>query len=80
MFKEVGNDAEIETEENFARMIVDNGTTRTVSGAKWMDNFLQNMSPDERKKVEKHSENRFFRFGNSMRYPSNMEVTIPIKL
>ena len=80
VFKETGDDAEIETEESFDKMIVDSGTTRTVAGRKWMENHLENISHDERKLVEKHSERRFFRFGDSARYPSNQEVTIPIRL
>ena len=80
VFKESGNDAQIETEDNFDKMVVDSGTTKTVAGHQWMENYLDTLPPDEKNMIEKHSEQRFFRFGNSVRYPSNQEVVIPIKL
>ena len=80
VFKETGNDAQIETEDNFEKMVVDSGTTKTVAGHQWMENYLETLPPDEKNRIEKHSEQRFFRFGNSVWYPSNQEVVIPIKL
>ena len=45
-----------------------------------MKNYLEYLSDEERKSVKKEPEDRFFRFGNSVRYPSKEEVKIPIKL
>ena len=80
VFKETGNEAEIETNENLDKMIVDSGTTKTVAGSDWMKKYLESIPTEEQKSIEKHSEERFFRFGNSVRYPSKREVIIPVKL
>ena len=80
LYKETGDEAQIETKENHGKMIVDSGTTKTVAGVKWMNEYLESLSPEEQEKIEKHSEERFFRFGNSVRYPSKQAVEIPIKL
>ena len=80
VYKETGDEAQIETKENHGKMIVDSGTTKTVAGVKWMNEYLESLSPEEQEKIEKHSEERFFRFGNSVRYPSKQAVEIPIKL
>ena len=44
IFKEVGDEANFETKENHGRMIVDSGTTKTVSGQSWMVNYLETLS------------------------------------
>ena len=61
-------------------MIGDSGTTKTVSGQSWMDNYLDTLSEEEREAIQKEPEERYFRFGNSVRYPSKLEVKIPLKL
>ena len=78
MFREKRDVAEIETEENLDKMIVDSGSTKTVGGRKWMESYLENISRDEQKLVEKHFEQRFFRFGDSARYPSIRELTFDL--
>ena len=45
-----------------------------------MNTYLESLSPEERLSVSELDEDRFFRFGNSIRYPSKKEVMIPIKL
>ena len=61
-------------------MIVDSGTTKTVAGELWMQKYLESLPEEERKEIKQEPENRFFRFGNSVRYPSKQEVKIPLKL
>ena len=74
VFKETEHESQIETGDNDDKMIVDSGTTKTVAGKKWMDNHLANITSEEQKHVEKHPEERFFRFGDSARYPSTQEI------
>ena len=80
VFKETGCEAEMETNENLDKMIIDSGTTKTVAGKEWIENYLESISPKDRELVKNQSEERFFRFGNSVRYPSTQEIAIPIKL
>ena len=80
IFKETGAEAKIETSENLDKMIIDCGTTKTVAGKKWMMNHLSSLPEEERRNIQEREEDRYFRFGNSIRYPSKREVTIPIKL
>ena len=80
VFKETGEEAEIEANENVEKMIVDSGTTKTVAGAAWMRNYLKTLTQNEKENIRKHPEKRFFRFGNSSRYPSREEFSIPFKL
>ena len=80
MYKEASDEAKAETEENFDRMIVDCGTTKTVSGEKWMKTYLESLSEEEKELVFEEPEESFFRFGNSVRYPSKREVALPVKL
>ena len=80
VFKESGDEAKVATKDNHDRMIVDSGTTKTVSGEKWMKTYLASLTEEERDLVSEEDEERFFRFGNSVRYPSKKEVTIPIKM
>ena len=80
IFKETGEEARLETKDNLERMIIDCGTTKTVAGTKWMKNHLASLSEDDKKQIEEKEEKRFFRFGNSVRYPSTKEVSVPIKL
>ena len=80
IFKETGEEANVETKENTDKMIVDSGTTKTVAGIAWMKNYLEMLPGEEKKKIKKEPEERYFRFGNSVRYPSKEEITIPLRL
>ena len=66
--------------DNLDKAIVDCGTTKTVAGKYWMDKFLEIAEEGFKDKITKSKEKRFFRFGNSVRYPSKQEVSIPFKL
>ena len=80
MYKKTGEDAKVETKDNADQMIVDSGTTKTVPGVKWMNKYLESLTEEEKEKVSEEEEYRYFRFGNSIRYPSKKEVILPIKL
>ena len=66
--------------ENIDKMIIDCGTTKTVARKYCMENFLKTTEEERKKKIKYGTEKRFFRFGNSVRYPSKQEISIPIKL
>ena len=80
IFKETGEEATLEVKENADNMIIDSGTTKTVAGKNWMKTYLEFLSDEEKEKIKTEPEERFFRFGNSARYPSKEEVKIPLKL
>ena len=61
-------------------MILDTGATKTVSAEFWMKHFLDLLLSSVKKKVQRRKENRIFRFGNSVRYPSREELIVPIKV
>ena len=46
----------------------------------WIKTYLEFLSDEEKEKIKTEPEERFFRFGNSARYPSKEEVKIPLKL
>ena len=71
---------ETHLEEERNMMILDSGTTKTVAGSKWMTDYLQTRDQEELKSISRTTDYRFFRFVNSVRYPSTEEITIPIKL
>ena len=61
-------------------IVIDCGATRSVVGIEWLKDFMELLSNDERKRIKQRRNNRFFRFGNAVRYPSRLEVSIPITL
>ena len=67
-------------EEERNMIILDSGTTKTVAGSKWMTDFLQTRDQEQLKNISRQTDHRFFRFGNSVRYPSTEEITIPLQL
>ena len=66
--------------KSLRRMIIDSGATKSVAGRRWIKDFLTLMTNSERKNLTWKRENRHFRFGNSIRYPSRVEVLLPINL
>ena len=71
---------ETHLEEERNMMILDSGTTKTVAGTKWVADYLQTKDQEELKSISRTKDHRLFRFGNSVRYPSTEEITIPLKL
>ena len=66
--------------DNLDKIVIDCGATKTVAGRYWMDNFLEIVDKDFKEKIKYTKENRIFRFGNSVRYPSKQEISIPFKM
>ena len=54
----------LEEEKNM--MILDSGTTKTVAGSKWMTEYLQTTDQEQLKNISRQTDDRFFRFGNSV--------------
>ena len=79
-YKENGEEAKLEVRESNNKMIVDSACTKTVAGAKWMSTYLSKLPEKERKEVVEKEDSRYFRFGDSIRYPSKREVQLPIRL
>merc|ERR1711954_346786 len=65
--------------EKFGKAILDTGTSKTCAGKYFINHTLDLIPEEEKQKVSRRKENRVFRFGDSKRYPSKEEVTIPIK-
>ena len=66
--------------KSLRKLIIDSGATKSVVGAPWFKDFLLLLTNKESKELEYRRENRFFRFGNGVRYPSRQEVKLPITL
>ena len=79
-YKETGQEAKLEVKENCDKMIVDSACTKTVAGVKWISSYLSNLPEAEKEEVTEREDDRYFRFGDSIRYPSRKEVEIPVKL
>ena len=41
---------------------------------------MNHLDDDHREKIEVSKDHRYLRFGNNKQYPSNKEVTIPIRI
>ena len=67
-------------EEEKNMMILDSGTTKTVAGSQWMKDYIDTRDQEQLKDISKRPERRYFRFGNSVRYPSYEEISIPLQL
>ena len=61
-------------------MTENSNKTKTGAGSMWMKNYMDMIDDDTKQKVEERKEKRNFRFGNNIKYPSQKEVTIPLKL
>ena len=80
VYKENEDKNVVEENTNVDIMIVDSGTTKTVAGKEWINSYIESLPEEERSFVKSKPEERYFRFGNSVRYPSKEEVKIHIKL
>ena len=49
-------------------------------GIEWFKDFLKLLSDEERKSIKERRDSRYFRFRNGVRYPSRLEVSLPINL
>ena len=62
------------------RMVVDTAATKSVAGEFWYKNHREILDDSTKSMMKTRDEKRHFRFGNSVRYPSQFEVDIPINL
>ena len=65
--------------QKFGKATLDTGTTKTCSRKYFINHTIELIPKEERHKIIRRKDNRVFRFGDSKRYPSREEVTIPIK-
>ena len=65
--------------EKFGKATLATGTSKTCAGRYFMSHTLDLIPEEEKHKIKRKKENRVFRFGDSKRYPSKEEITIPIK-
>ena len=79
IFKGNGDDEKIVDEESDL-MILDCGTTKTVSGKQWMNTYLESLPKEDLEHIIRSPEERYFRFGDSARYRSKEEIILPLKL
>ena len=66
--------------KSLKRLIIDSAATKSVSGAKWFNDFLLLLPNEMKENLQWRRENQYFRFGNGVRYPSKEEVVLPITL
>ena len=53
--------------ESLGKGILDSACTKTVSGEKWMDEYIRNLNEEDKKKVVCETESKsLFRFGNGV--------------
>ena len=68
------------TSEHLKRAIIDTAATKTCAGKMWLEDYRSGFDKDTLKSLVTRKERRSFRFGNSVRYPSEYEIDIPFKL
>ena len=66
--------------ESQRALTLDTATTKTCVGRKYMNDMVASASNEEKESFEYYKENRSFRFGNGVRYPSKSGIKIPIVL
>merc|ERR1711954_434992 len=66
--------------KNIRNAVLDCGCTKTVAGYPTIKNLLELLTDEEKDAIHRKRENRYFKFGNGVRYPSREEITIPIGL
>ena len=63
--------------ESWDPAILDSGASRTVCGKAWLDDYLSNLSSDQRNRVHSEPSQSIFRFGDGNRLQSSSRVNIP---
>ena len=66
--------------ENPDNMVIDTGATKSCGGSIWYEQFLELADDHLKKRITEEKENRSFRFGNNLKFPSKKLVTIPIEM
>ena len=66
--------------ETVNKALLDTGASSTVCGAKWMKNFEDSLTPDEREQICDVEEKKSFRFGDGKSVASCTKKKIPVTL
>ena len=72
--------AEIFTTEAMKLAILDTACTRTVCGKPWLDNFLQDITLDQKFQIVFEQSKAPFRFGDAPVVCSTEKVRIPLEI
>ena len=64
--------------ETLGKMILDSGCSKTVAGARWMEEFMHTLQENDRKDVLERYSSALFRFGDNIENKSLKLVTVPI--
>ena len=70
----------VATSQSLGKGILDSAATKTCVGKMWLEDHKQGLDKETLKGLVTRKENRSFRFGNSVRYPSEYEVDLPFKI
>jgi hypothetical protein len=63
--------------ETWNSLVLDCGTTSTVCGKKWFEEYQSSLSADEHAKIKVSSSSKSYRFGDSQAYPASKNAIIP---
>ena len=63
--KEIQNHNLVFMTESFGSAILDTACTRTVCGSKWLFDYIESLSEEDRGKIREDKSERMFRFGDS---------------
>ena len=77
MFTETKKHNLIFMTESFGSAILDTACTRTVCGAKWMFDYVESLSDEEKSQITEEKSERIFRFGDGSNVKAFKNVTIP---
>ena len=66
------------TKTSFGLAIMDSGCEKEVSGVKWTEEFISNLSKEDQEKVEKVYDGQKFRFGDSQVMTSSYSIKAPV--
>ena len=59
---------------------MDTACSKTVCGQSWLDNYVENISDSDKRKVISNSSKRRFRFGDGRTVQSTQLIKIPAKI
>ena len=75
--KEIQNHNLVFMTESFGSAILDTACTRTVCGSKWLFDYIESLSEEDRGKIREDKSERMFRFGDSSQVKAIKNVVIP---
>ena len=80
LFAEEKHERSILLGETLGHGVLDCGCSKTVTGAPWLDTFVETLHKSDRMMIEYHPDNTKFRFGDGPVFTSKKIAVIPIQL